>query len=235
MTPAPHALDLSVVIPVGPGDESWRELLPLLTGLSQATELIISACEAAPAAWTETADQRAIAERQWLVSEPGRAQQLNHGVERSRGRRLWLLHADSRPDQTVIDAVNNQIHQQEEYWHYFDLAFDNQLRWKTAFNRVGANLRSRVFKLPFGDQGWLISKTVFERVGLFDTHWVRGEDLEWAMRARHYGIRPVRIGCRLITSSRRYIEHGWLRTTLDHQVKMWRMIRVARRQHRDLA
>ena len=227
-------LDLSVIIPVGPGDEDWRELLPLLANLPKQTELIISGCEPVPEDWSEWNRSSTLAQTQWLISPKGRAQQLNHGVERSQGRMLWLLHADSRPDRVVIDAVSRQSEALQDRWCYFDLHFARESNQKMMLNQIGANLRSRIFQLPFGDQGWLLSRSIFDRVGPFDTDWARGEDLEWALRAKRYDVRPVRIGQKLSTSARRYITHGWLRTTWDHQIQMWRMIRAARLQHRKL-
>ncbi|MEM7053625.1 MAG: hypothetical protein AAF446_03655 [Pseudomonadota bacterium] len=226
-----HSLDLSVIIPVGPGDDDWRELLPLLTNLPKETEVILSACEAAPANWPEPANDCPIAECYWQMSEPGRAQQLNHGIEHCQGRMLWLLHADSRPNSSARHAITTWVDMDDDRWLYFDLAFDQQLNGRMFLNSIGANIRSALFRLPFGDQGWLLSKSLFERVGKFDRSWARGEDLEWAVRARRLNIRPERTGTQLMTSCRRYVEQGWLKTTANHLYQTMRMVHKACRQH----
>ena len=228
---------LSILIPAGPGDEAWRTLLPLLQPLPGDCEILISACTPLSPHEQDPIETAASPVR-WLVSEPGRARQLNLGIRQSQGRMLWLLHADSRPDAAIMEAVAARMDQKENRWFYFALAFTGDdaghAPWPTRLNAACANLRSSVFGLPFGDQGWLLSRALFDRVGLFDTAWPRGEDLEWVLRARRRGIRPEPVRPRLHTSARRYAEHGWLRTTIDHQYQTIRMVRAARRQHRAL-
>ena len=220
---------LSVIIPVGPGDQAWHGLLPQLAGLPESTELIISACEPVPDEESTRLDSVCHA-CHWLQSRPGRAYQLNRGIEFGQGRMLWLLHADSRPTPDVIQQVCQWVDQHKEGWLYFDLAFDDRLWGRMQLNTIGARLRSRLFDLPFGDQGWLISRQRFEHVGPFDASWHRGEDLEWAMRARRHQLKPVPSQTRLVTSSRRYREQGWFKTTLNHVVQTLKMVRKARQQ-----
>lgn len=228
---------LSIVIPVGPGDEAWRALVPLLHPLAENSEILISACTNPPADGPTWLD-RAGSPVRWLSSEPGRARQLNYGLQQSQGDMLWLLHADSRPDAKVIEAVTTRLEQSEDRWFYFSLAYAKDdaghLIGPARLNAAGANLRCSIFGLPFGDQGWLLSRTLFDRVGLFDASWSRGEDLEWVLRARRLDIHPEPVRQRLHTSARSYAKHGWLRTTLDHQYQTIRMIRAARRQHQAL-
>lgn len=46
----------------------------------------------------------------------------------------------------------------------------------SGLNAIGANVRSKVFGLPFGDQGFLIRKEVFTNLGGYPVDCYYGED-----------------------------------------------------------
>ena len=52
-----------------------------------------------------------------------------------------------------------------EALYYFSLKFDDGRILR--LNSLGANLRSRLFSLPYGDQGFCLSKELFLRIGGF--------------------------------------------------------------------
>jgi len=202
---------ISVIVPVGPGETAWPDLLERLTPLAGRAEVVLSAVES-----LELPDSISAATR--LVCGPaGRATQLNRGVRAAGGAWLWLLHADSRPTPQVIDTVLKKVLRKTPKptigWCALDFADGPRL---ARLNAVGANLRSHLFGLPFGDQGWLLERSVFDRLGGFDEDFGRGEDLEFILRARAAGIGTTALGCRLSSSARRYRKQGWLRTTIEH-------------------
>lgn len=198
---------LSIVIPCGPGELAWRSLLPRLAALGESAEIVLSAVDAAPR------DQLPPNSR-WISGPAGRAVQLNRGIAAANGRILWLLHADSNPDDAALGAAARCAAQGLASIAWFDLAFEGDGPSLVRINAWGANLRSRWFGLPFGDQGWLLPKTLFDRLGGFDEGFGRGEDLEFIVRARRLGVPLQRLGVALHSSARRYRQQGWLRTTL---------------------
>lgn len=206
------SIRLSVVVPAGPGESAWTALPALLAPLQVRHEIVLSTA-------TEPMNDPPAPVR--VVQGPsGRAQQLNAGVAASRGDWLWLLHADSRPGPDTLRAATAFIaareHPVQASLGWFELAFDGDGPAAVSLNARGANLRSRWLGLPFGDQGWLMSRRTFERVGRFDAGFGRGEDLEYIVRARRRGVRLNPAGAVLITSARRYRDRGWLRTTAAH-------------------
>lgn len=77
-------------------------------------------------------------------------------------------------------------------------------------------VRSRLFVLPFGDQGFLMPRRVLDWLGGFDEALASGADHALVWRAGQAGI-PVRPPCApIFTSAHRYATHGWARTTLQH-------------------
>src|SRR5262245_27736654 len=96
-----------------------------------------------------------------------RAAQMNEGRAKTAKKYLWFLHADSVIQEESVTALEISIRQHPNALHYFNLAFevDSPLM---KINSFGANLRSHFLKMPFGDQGFCISRENFDGVGGFD-------------------------------------------------------------------
>jgi len=215
---------LSVIIPVGRNDTAWQDLLQDLTVFAEHPEIILSACQEQPTAVQLPDNVR------WLCTTQGRAQQLNAGARQASRGLLWFLHADSRLTFGVIEAVHNHIDDGRRRLGYFRLKFAGDGPRQTRLNAWAANIRSRFFGLPFGDQGYIIDKTLFARLHGFDESIALGEDLDFVVRLRAAGVPLQELSAKLITSARRYRQHGWLATTLRHVWLTWQLTRKARRR-----
>jgi len=91
------------------------------------------------------------------------------------------------------------------------------LRVLCALMRGGARLRSRILKVPFGDQGFCIKKALFHKLEGFPEDLPYGEDHVFVWKIRQHGTELQPTGAILYTSARKYKKHGWLKTTLLHQ------------------
>lgn len=213
---------LSIVIPLAPAETGWRGLVETLA--ADAPELILSAAGA------EEPDLPARVT--WLGGPAGRARQLNRGAAAAGGDWLWFLHADSRLSPPAVRHVLDFIAQSPPAIGYCRLRFDRDGPAATRLNAAGANLRSRLLGLPYGDQGLCLPRAEFHRLGGFDAALERGEDLDLVVRARAAGLRMKPMGLTLTTSARRYRENGWWTTTWHHQLAAWRLVRNARQKSR---
>lgn len=224
------AARLAVIVPVGPGDTAWRDLLPQLAVLPAGSELCLSFADATPADVAAALRAQVPALAASAIAGPrGRALQLNAGVAATRAPHLWLLHADTRLTPAVPAALGRACVEAADALVYFDLAFDGDGPPTMLLNRIGAWIRSRWFGLPFGDQGFLIARRTLAALGGFRADDGRGEDHALVWRARRAGVRLHPAGATLCTSARRYAERGWLATTVDHVVETWRQVRRFRR------
>lgn len=211
---------LSIVVPLGPGDHLDRELHAALDARPACCELIIGACST-PA---RNLPRNAITQ----IGPAGRGRQLNAGIRAASAGHLWLLHADSRIEPDGCDRALAFMRQYPEVIGYGWLRFLPDGPALTRLNAVGANLRSRLFGLPYGDQGLCLSDEHLRGLGGFREDLERGEDLDFMVRARDAGV-PVRpMGLWVSTSARRYADRGWLRTSWQHQRAARRLIRNAR-------
>ncbi len=221
---------LAVIVPVGPDDEAWRALLPQLAVLPAGSELCLSFADAVPADACALLRVHVPALTATVIAgPPGRALQLNAGIAATNAPFLWLLHADSQLTPAVPAALDRALAEASEALSYFDLAFDGDAPALMVLNRIGAWIRSHWLGLPFGDQGFVIARRTLAALGGFRAEDGRGEDHALVWRARRAGVplRPARATLR--TSARRYIERGWLATTVDHLVETWRQVRRFRR------
>ncbi|MEO6064250.1 MAG: glycosyltransferase [Lysobacterales bacterium] len=224
---ATQTLDkLTVVVPVGPGDALSARLCEQLAMLpTRAQVRVVRAegdCEATPA-FANASEQRA----QWqsMQAPAGRATQQNAGARGADGEWLWFLHADSVLAPATLPALARFIETKSDALGYFDLHFLDDGPALMGLNACGAWLRSRWLGLPFGDQGLVLLRAAFEKLGGFDTALSSGEDHDLVWRARRAGLPLRAIGAPIYTSARKYAEQGWWRTTAHHLTETGRQAR----------
>lgn len=191
------ALDrISIIIPLAPGETAHERLLEDLKFLD--TEIVVS-------------------------SEGSRAQSLNAGASKAARTFLWFLHADTRVSGDNITALKQALSMRPNVLHYFDLAYEEG--GLPALNAWGANMRSRFFDMPYGDQGFCLSKNLFDKIGGYPENAVYGEDLLFVRLAKRAGIRLNRIPSQLLTSACKYNQNGWFKLTAQRQVQMLKLMR----------
>lgn len=215
---------LSIVVPVGPDDSVWQDLLKELTPLANEIEIILSACQPRPK------DIDLPENVTWLDSPQGRARQLNAGVIQVTKSVIWFLHADTRFTTGVIDAMRSYLAADKQGLGYFRLKFSQDGPVQMRLNAWAANFRSRYFGLPFGDQGLVINKSALDQLQGFDETVTLGEDLDLVVRARAQGISLQELPAELISSARRYQQYGWLVTTVRHVFLTWHLTRQAKQR-----
>lgn len=221
--------ELSIIIPVGPGDEKWKDLLLDLSVLPNAANIYLISPSISQAVLAE--HQPRLNARLHIVSSLfGRAHQLNTGAGVSAGKFILFLHADSRLPKESFAALDAtlQSNPTPSLFH-FDLKFMKDGPRLVKLNELGANTRSSLLGIPFGDQGFCIRRDLFEQVGGYDTEVVRGEDHIFVWACKALGIETYRVKAPIFTSARRYRDKGWLRTTLTHTAtvasQIWRVWR----------
>lgn len=150
-----------------------------------------------------------------VVSEPGRARQMNAGADLANGDILWFLHADSViPEQAAM--LIEQALRQDTFWGRFDIRLSGHHRMLRVIESL-MNYRSRVTGIATGDQGIFCHKEEFMRFGGYSNIPLM-EDIDLSQRFRSVK-RPACVDTPLVTSSRRWEEQGIIRTIL----KMWRL------------
>jgi rSAM/selenodomain-associated transferase 2 len=145
-----------------------------------------------------------------LSGDGSRGSRLARAAAEARGDVLFFLHADSRPPENALMIIRRAVDEGADAGA-FSLAYEASepaMRWIAWW----ANRRSRLARLPFGDQGIFCRRDAYLRSGGFRDLPVC-DDLDLVLRLRKAGrfvIRPEKT----ITSPRRYQESGALRQVL---------------------
>ncbi len=149
-----------------------------------------------------------------VSSRPGRGGQLNAGAAAAAGDILLFLHADTRPPEHCAELVRGALDDPEIAGGHFALKFE-PCPPLLKVNEVTANLRSRLFRLPFGDQAIFVRNSLFRLLGGYREIPLM-EDVEFARRLRLAG-RTVFLRPPVRTSSRNYAGRYW-RTNVKNKI-----------------
>ncbi|MHC5737162.1 TIGR04283 family arsenosugar biosynthesis glycosyltransferase [Nostoc sp.] len=150
-----------------------------------------------------------------ISSSPGRAVQMNAGAVAASGEILLFLHADTRLPTGFDDMIRTALQQPRSVAGAFKLRIDASLlslRWV----EWGVNVRSHFYQMPYGDQAIFLTKEVFQQIGSFPELPIM-EDFELMRRLKRIG-RIVIIPTPVVTSARRWLQKGVLKTTLLNQL-----------------
>jgi len=204
---------ISVVIPtLNSQGELGRSLAALVPGVVEGVvrEVII----ADGGSHDET---RMIADAvgaQFVRAPKGRGPQLAAGARAARGDWLLFLHADTvlehdwhREAQRFIDEVARGSQSRAAAFRF---ALDDRGA-RPRYLEAVVSLRCALFRLPYGDQGLLIARKHYDRLGGFRELPLM-EDVDLVRRIGRRDLCFLR--SRAVTSAARYQRDGYLRRTL---------------------
>jgi len=149
-----------------------------------------------------------------VVTRPGRGRQLNAGAALASGEILVFLHADVQLPRDFAQQIRKVL-AGGAVAGAFSLRLDAATRGLRLV-QWGANLRSRLLQLPYGDQAIFLTARLFFEMGGF-LPWPLMEDFEFCRRLRRTG-RIALTPAAAIVSARRWKQYGVLRTTLVNQL-----------------
>ena len=145
-----------------------------------------------------------------IAAPRGRGSQLQAGAQAARSEWLLFLHADTHLSPGWREAVATHIARLGDRAGYFDLRLDDGA-WQARVIEAGVALRARLLGLPYGDQGLLISRRLYDYVGGFRPLALM-EDVDLVRRLTPRRLR--RLDASALTSAERWRRDGWLRRSL---------------------
>lgn len=152
--------------------------------------------------------------------KPGRAIQMNLGARQAKGDVLLFLHADTILPQNYSKSIEQAITSGNN-WGFFRFSLNIQsLRFRML--EMCVLLRSWFLGLSYGDQAMFVTKEFFEYIGGFNEK-AALEDLDFLLRARRI-YRPYLLREQVITSARRWNQHGFWKVTLQNQIKLMQFL-----------
>ena len=137
-----------------------------------------------------------------IEGERRRARQLNRGASEASGEWLVFVHADTLLPRGACDAVE---HAAADFGGFFIDFIERG--WRLRYVAFMVNLRTRITRAPWGDQGHFARRSAFPGYPDFPLM----EDYELARRMRKGAvILPMRVH----TSGRRFLTKGVIRTSV---------------------
>ena len=141
-----------------------------------------------------------------LITAPkGRGSQLRAGAAAAKGKWVLFIHADTVLSDNWVGAMGNHINTETKA-AYCKLKFDADTL-PAHFIATCANMRSRLFGLPYGDQTLLISKHLYETSGGYPDIPLM-EDVALVRKLRG---KLTSLDITATTGSDRYIKDGWFK------------------------
>lgn len=142
----------------------------------------------------------------------GRGVQLHAGALAARGAWLLFLHADTQLDagwRDTVDAFTRRPGAAERAASFRFTLDEGDWRARVLEHLVAA--RVRLLALPYGDQGLLIHRDLYRRVGGYRPLALM-EDVDLVRRLGRRRLAPLPVAAR--TSSRRWRQDGWIARSL---------------------
>ena len=211
--------DISIIIPVL---DEFRTINPALEHLqrqSPGRKLEIIVVDADPGASTLRLIHFEESSRLQLktdISRRGRGIQMNRGAELATGPVLLFLHADTLLPGDAVEAIFSALGNRRIVGGAFDLGIRSHRRGYRVIEKV-ATARSRITRLPYGDQAIFLRSDYFRRIGGFSPIPIM-EDVNIMQRIRKRGDAIEIIGKRVSTAPRRWEKEGLVFGTLRNWV-----------------
>jgi rSAM/selenodomain-associated transferase 2/rSAM/selenodomain-associated transferase 1 len=163
----------------------------------------------------DTVEKASRAGARIIKASRGRALQMNQGAASAKGGVLLFLHADTRLPPNYVAHVFETLMEPRVCLGAFRFKTDRHTSLMKVIEHL-TNFRSSFMRLPYGDQALFVRRTFFEKMGGFPAVPI-AEDLFFVRQgAKH--ARIALAGAEAITSSRRWVEVGVLKTTLINQL-----------------
>jgi rSAM/selenodomain-associated transferase 2 len=191
---------LSVVIPTL---NAASTLGPCLDSVREADEIVVVD--------GGSTDGTAAVAQSWgarlLKSPRGRGTQLAAGAAAATGDWLLFLHADTRLGSGWREAAERHAARSPGKAACFHFRLDAGER-RARLVEAGVALRVRLLGLPYGDQGLLVSRRLYDEAGGYRPLALM-EDVDLVRRIGRHRIE--RLAVEAVTSAARWRSGGWLR------------------------
>lgn len=141
-----------------------------------------------------------------ISTEKGRAKQMNAGASVAKGEILIFLHADTELPILALKKISAVMEQGGYIAGAFDLGIKSD---RLIFKIIAslASLRSRLNRIPYGDQAIFIRREYFKKIGGYREIPLM-EDMELMKRIKKSGHKIWIFYDRVRTSPRRWEEEG---------------------------
>ena len=148
---------ISIIIPTYNESENLPLLLSDLSILTGKVEVIIADCNSED----KTRDIACIyGAKIYKSKKKNRGLQLNIGAKNAKGEWFVFIHADSRLNEKFLKHIKSIVKSDKNLIYFLKLKINNK-KIIYRFLEILVNLRSYLFKDPYGDQGLIIHRKAY--------------------------------------------------------------------------
>jgi rSAM/selenodomain-associated transferase 2 len=201
---------VSIILPVLNEAEGINKILSHLRAEDRRGESEIIVVDGDPEGSTISAIEDTLAIK--AISDKGRARQMNYGASCASGAVLLFLHADTLLPGNGLARIVKAMEDPRVVAGAFDLGINTKRNIFRITEQYVA-LRTRLTRVPFGDQAVFIRREYFETIGGYRDIPIM-EDVELMKRIRRRRDRISIIPEKVLTSARRWENEGILYCTL---------------------
>lgn len=201
---------VSIIIPVYNESNGIKSLVDSLIEVKEKCEVIF-------VDGGSTDNTVAIIEEKFLVlssAKKGRAWQMNYGALNANGSILFFLHGDSTLPTNFLDEIETVISKGYKVG-CFKLKFESKSILMSICGFM-SNLRVRTRNIAFGDQGIFVLKDYFQKINMYPELNIM-EDYQFSINVKKAGEKFGVTRRSIITSERRFIKYGRLKTMIKMQ------------------
>lgn len=141
-----------------------------------------------------------------ILCPEGRARQMNSGAAQATGDILIFLHADTRLPENALKKITAILKDKKIIGGAFDLGIDSQRFAFRVIEKI-ASIRSRLTRIPYGDQAIFIRRDYFQSLGGFQNIPIM-EDVELMRRIKRRQGKINILKDKVKTSPRRWETEG---------------------------
>jgi rSAM/selenodomain-associated transferase 2 len=153
-----------------------------------------------------------------ITADQGRARQMNAGAKIAKGQVLIFLHADTLLPPEALNKISRMLENKKYVGGAFNLGIDSG-RLLLKYIAARASMRSRINRIPYGDQAIFILKSYFDNIGKFKDIPLM-EDVDLMRRIKKRGDKIYIFSDQVKTSPRRWEKEGVIYTTVKNQILM---------------
>lgn len=203
-------MTISVVIPVFHEEALINDAINRLKGMEPKSGIEIVVVDGSERA--ETLKVISSGKVKAVIAEKGRGRQMNRGVAETSGDIVLFLHVDTALPEGSFEDIAFAMESEACVGGAFDLGIADE-GWAFRIIERVASLRSRLSRIPYGDQAIFVKRDYFLKMGGYKDLPLM-EDVDLMRRVKKKGGRLCFINRKVKTSSRRWRKEGLLTCTL---------------------
>lgn len=197
---------ISIIVPVYNEEKVLSENAPRLHKLAQHAELII-----VDGGSTDRSVELASCLGKILMGKKGRAVQMNYGAGFAQSNILFFLHADTFTCADTLKSIEKNIMNNGFIGGCLTQRIDREGARYRLIENFG-NIRARLTKIFYGDQGIFVRKDIFSKIGGFPEVPIM-EDIIFTKKLRRTG-KTIVLKDKISVSARRWEKKGVIKTVL---------------------